>query len=114
VAAWVECAHLSVDSSSLFRAPSTRVVATLLSGSGRRQVSFGRTVGSLTTTSDDGEDEDGGAVEVTDDRIPGLDATTVPPPPPKSCVGRSQSALDWAVPGTMVVVPGAQATGTVP
>jgi hypothetical protein len=41
-------------------------------------------MGSLTTTSED----DGGAVVVTEDLIPGLDATTVPPP--KSCVGRSQ------------------------
>jgi len=101
---------LTVESLSLLRAPSTRVVATLLSGSGRRQTGRGRLMGSLTTTSDD-EDE-GGAVVVTDDLIPGLAATKVPPP--KSCVGRSQMEADGAVPGTRVVVPGAQAAGMAP
>ena len=105
-----ERAHLTVESSSLLRAPSTRVVATLLSGSGRRQESRGRLIGSLTTTCDD-EDE-GGAVVVTDDLIPGLAATTVVLP--KSCDGRSQMEVDSAVPGTTVAVPGSQAAGTAP
>ena len=55
-----KCAHLTVESSSLLRAPSTCVVATLLSGSGRRQAGRGRLIGSLTTTSDD-EDEASGS-----------------------------------------------------
>jgi hypothetical protein len=67
-------------------------------------------MGSLTTTSDD--EVEGGAVVVTDDLIPGLAATNVPPP--KSCVGRSQMDVAVAVPGTTVVLPGAQAAGTAP
>jgi hypothetical protein len=97
--------YLTVVSSS--RAPSERVMGTLPSGSERRQESRGRLIGSLTTTCDDG-----GAVEVTDDLTPGLDATTVPPP--TTCAGTSQTEPYWTVPGTTVVVPGAHATGTVP
>jgi hypothetical protein len=106
---------LTVESlSPPLSAPSTRVVATLLfSGSDRRHESRERLlVGSLTTTSE--EDVDGGAVLVTDDLIPGLDATNVPPPPLRICDGRSQIEPYWTVPGTTVVEPGAQATGTFP
>jgi hypothetical protein len=77
------------DESSSLSAPSTRVVARLLSGSDRRHAGAGRFVGSLTTTSDV-TDDDGGAVVVTDDRIPGLAATMVVLGLPKSCPGRSQ------------------------
>jgi hypothetical protein len=63
--------------------------------------------GSLTTTRDPD-----GAVPTTEDRTPGLDATTVPPP--KSRDGTSQTEPYWIVPGTMVVVPGAHAVGTPP
>jgi hypothetical protein len=72
-----------------------------------------RLAGSLTTTWEEEFDE-GGAVVVTDERIPGLEATTVPPPPPKIRVGTSQTDPHWIEPGTTVVVPGAQADGAVP
>jgi hypothetical protein len=104
--------HLTVESSSL-SAPSTRVVATLLSGSDRRQVKRGRLAGSLTTTSD--ADVEGGAVDVTLVWTPGLAATMVLLLRPKSCDGRSQ--IDdpaVTVAGAPVVVPGAHATGVVP
>jgi hypothetical protein len=102
---------LTVESPS--SAPSTRVIAGLLSGSERRQgESRGRLAGSLTTTADDDGDDDGGAVVVTEERMPGLAATTVPPPMIRA--GTSQTDPYWTVPGTTVVVPGAQATGTPP
>jgi hypothetical protein len=105
---------LTVESPS--RAPSTRVVARLLSGSERRQGdSRGRFAGSLTTTWDDDADDDdeGGALVVTEERMPGLAATTVPPLRMR-VGGTSQADPTWTVPGTTVVVPGAHATGTPP
>jgi hypothetical protein len=70
-----------------------------------------RLAGSLTTTWEEELDE-GGAVVVTDERIPGLEATTVPPP--KTRVGTSQTDPHWMEPGATVAVPGAHADGTVP
>jgi hypothetical protein len=86
----------------------------LLSGSDRRHGDRrGRFAGSLTTTWDDDADDEGGALVVTDERMPGLAATTVPPLRMR-VGGTSQTDPTWTVPGRAVVVPGAHATGTPP